>query len=223
MTERQGESEIITSRTGAGLMKFLEVKSRKHELPDSVASPLRTASKRVLDVEDDPDGVDLTTVNIDGLIARFWNKNRATLTAQSLQAYEGRFRRALSMYYRWLNNDPDWVGKLRPSVAANGVTTTGKTAKTSVPGRHTAGRNARPSAEPPSLDSGPDEIVTERTTNADTPPDSELFDYPVALVDSKVTAILRLPRTYTTGDAARMAALINALAVPSSSSSSSDD
>lgn len=44
----------------------------------------------------------------------------------------------------------------------------------------------------------------------------ELFDYPVALVDSNVTAILRLPRTYTTGDAARMAALINALAVPSS-------
>lgn len=55
--------------------------------------------------------------------------------------------------------------------------------------------------------------------HADSQP--ELFDYPVALVDSNVTAILPLPRTYTTGDAARMAALINALAVLSNTISSS--
>jgi hypothetical protein len=53
----------------------------------------------------------------------------------------------------------------------------------------------------------------------------ELLDYPVPLVDSNATAILRLPRNYTMGDATRMTALINALAIPSNTgslSSSSD-
>lgn len=216
MTEPQDESEIITSRTGAGLMKFFEVKVRKHELSDSVISPLRTASKRVLEVEEDPDSVDLTMINMDGLITRFQNKNRAALSNQSLQAYETRFRRALSMYFRWLDNDPDWVGKLRQSSTANGASKTGKATRTTVSGRTAQSSAAKQSP----LDSVQNNFVSDRAMDTDTQPG--LFDYPVALVDSNVTAILRLPRTYTTGDAARMAALINALAVPNSTPPSSD-
>ncbi len=223
MTETLDEAETITSRSGAGLMKFLEVKVRKHELPESVASPLRTASKRVLDVEDNPDAVDLTTINIDELLRRFQNKNRVALTNQSLQAYETRFRRARSMYFRWLENDPDWIGKIRQSGAANGASKTGKATRPAVTGGYGAGRAARPSAgEQQPLESVSDNVVPD-ATNVDVPLPPELFDYPVALVDSNVIAILRLPRTYTTGDAARMAALINALAVPGPPPSSTDD
>ncbi len=53
--------------------------------------------------------------------------------------------------------------------------------------------------------------VGRNAAHADSQP--ELSDYPVALVDSNVTVILRLPRTYTTGDAARMAALRDPQAV----------
>ncbi len=185
MAEAPDDSEIISSRTGAGLMKFFEVKLKKHELPEGVVSPLRSASKRILEVEDDPDSVDLTTLDVDGLIHRFRIKNRAELTDKSFAAYESRFRRGLSMYFRWLDHDSNWAGKVR----SNG------------------GGTVKPNA------------VAAHVAHADSPP--ELFDYPVALVDSKVTAILRLPRTYTTGDAVRMAALINALAVPSDTVSSS--
>jgi len=224
MTEMLDESGIITSRSGAGLMKFFDVKVRRHELPDSVASPLRTASKRVLDVEENPDAVDLATINTDRLVARFRIKNCAALTDQSLQAYETRFRRALTMYFRWLDNDPDWVGKVHQSSGANGASKTGKVTRTAVTGRYVGGKNARPAAgEQPPVDSAQDDIVVDEATAADGPPHPELFDYQVALVDSNVIAILRLPRTYTPGDAARMAALINALAVPNAPSPSSSD
>lgn len=209
VTEAPDDSEIISSRTGAGLMKFFEVMLKKHELPEGVVSPLRSASKRILEVEDDSDGVDLTTLDVDDLVRRFRIKNRAALTDMSFAAYESRFRRGLSMYFRWLDHDPNWAGKVRSNGGG-----AGKTTKNTVSGRHT-GKNIRSTSEPAPAYQEPNAVVA----HADSQP--ELFDYPVALVDSNVTAILRLPRTYTTGDAARMAALINALAVPSDTISSS--
>lgn len=212
VVEVQDDSEIISSRTGAGLMKFFEVKLKKHELPEGVVSPLRSASKRILEVEDDWYSVDLTILDVDGLIHRFRIKNRAELTDESFAAYESRFRRGLSMYFRWLDHDPNWAGKVRSNGGG-----TGKTTKNTVSGRHTV-KNIGPTSE-----RAPDyqelNAVAAHVAHADSQP--ELFDYPVALVDSKVTAILRLPRTYTTGDAARMAALINALAVPSDTTTTS--
>ncbi len=206
MTGASDATEIITSRTGAGLMKFYEVQLKKHELSEGVVSPLRSASKRMLEVEDDPDSVDLTTLDVDGLVHRFRTKNRAQLTDMSFAAYESRFRRGLGMYFRWLDHDPNWAGKAT---------------KNPVSGRRT-GRNIRPTSEQATADQEPNAVAAQ-VAHVDSQP--ELFDYHVALVDSKVTAILRLPRTYTTGDAARMAALINALAVPSDTilSSSSRD
>ncbi|MGH3773039.1 MAG: hypothetical protein ACRDRW_16870 [Pseudonocardiaceae bacterium] len=205
MTEAPDDSEIISSRTGTGLMKFFDVKVKKHELPGSVVSPLRSASKRILEVEDDPHGVDLTNLDVDRLISRFRIKNRAELTDVSFAAYESRFRRALRMYLRWLDNDPNWAGKVRSN--RGGTAKTGKTT-----------RNTRSTLEQAPADQESN-AAGRNAAHADSRP--ELFDYPVALVDSNVTAILRLPRTYTTGDAARMAALINALAVPSDTFSSS--
>jgi hypothetical protein len=206
------DSEIISSRTGAGLMKFYEVKLKKHELAESVVSPLRSASKRILEVEDDPDSVDLTTLDVDNLIHRFRIKNRAELTDQSFAAYESRFRRGLNMYIRWLDHDPNWAGKVRSNGGG-----TGKTTKNPVSGRHTV-KDIRATSGQVAASQEPGTVAA-HVSHADSQP--ELFDYPVALVDSNVTAILRLPRTYTTGDAVRMVALINALAVSSDTISSS--
>ncbi len=193
-------------------MKFFEVMLKKHELPEGVVSPLRSASKRILEVEDDLDSVDLTTLDVDGLIHRFRIKNRAELTDKSFAAYESRFRRGRSMYFGWLDHDPNWAGKVRSNGGGAGKTTTN-----TVPGRHTV-KSIRRTSEPAPAYQEPNAVAA-HVAHADSQP--ELFDYPVALVDSNVTAILRLPRTYTTGDAARMAALINALVVPSDTISSS--
>ncbi|MEO7195968.1 MAG: hypothetical protein ABIZ05_14330 [Pseudonocardiaceae bacterium] len=216
MTEAPDDSEVISSRTGAGLMKFYEVKIKKHELSKGVVSPLRSASKRILEVEDDPLGVDLTNLDVNQLVKRFRIKNRAELTDESFAAYESRFRRGLRMYLGWLDNDPNWTGKVRSNRA--GTAKTGKTTKNMV--SDTDVRNTRTTLEQAPADQELN-AAGRNVAHSDSRP--ELFDYPVALVDSNVTAILRLPRTYTTGDAARMAALINALAVPSATSSLSCD
>lgn len=205
MTESQDDSEILNSRTGAGLMKFYELKIRKYELVEGVVNPIRTASKRILEVEDDPDSVDLTTLDVDNLAQRFKIKNRAELTDKSFAAYESRFRRGLSMYLRWLDQDPNWMGKTR-SGSTTKVSTTAKTENSTVPVEQANNRAS----------------VNDAVTASATRVQSELLNYPVALIDSNVTAILQLPRKYTTSDAARMAALINALAVPDSASPSNE-
>lgn len=167
----------------------------------------RTAARRVLEVEGDPDSVDLSNVDVNDLLQRFRIKNKAKLAEPSFAAYESRFRRGLDMYMRWLDDDPDWAGKPRRS-RKRGV----KTAPNSESG------TPMPTASTPPVSAPADEHGRDGGALRGK---SELSDYPVALVDSKVTAILRLPQTYTTGDAARMSALINALAVPSNAGWSS--
>jgi hypothetical protein len=212
VTEPQDDSEILNSRTGAGLMKFFEVKARKHELSESVAGALRTGSKRVLDVEDDSDSVDLTAVDVDELVRRFRKKNRASLTDQSLQAYESRFRRSLTMYIKWLDGESDWAGKSRTSSSGNG----GKSTSNSQRGiRKDASSIKSPVTSTRDDVGNPNESGSTRSSKL------ALFDYPVLLQDSGATAILRLPATYSTRDADRMASLISALAVKAEANPSS--
>jgi hypothetical protein len=184
------------------LDKVLRDIINKHQLPVPQALAYRTAARRVLEVADDPDAVDLSNVDVEDLLRRFRIKNKTKLAEQSFAAYESRFRRGLTMYLRWLDNEPDWAGKSWRS-RKPGIKT--------VSNGESGARTPPPTSTPPVPVSA---SVDEHGQNGGTFPEKpELFDYPVALVDSKVTAILRLPRTYTTGDAARMSALINALAV----------
>jgi hypothetical protein len=179
-------------------MEFFQFTIDKHQLPESQASAYRTAARRVLALEDDPDSVDVANMDEEDFLRRFRIKNRTGLTEQSFSTYASRFRRGRDMYLKWLNHDPDWAGKRR------------KGNKSSKPGSSEQGSVTRKPSTTQSrtfVDSVPmaDSVVAA---------EPELFDYPVALVDSKVVAILRLPRSYTKSDAERMAALINALAVP---------
>lgn len=213
MTEPQDDPEVLTSRTAAGLLMFYDVKEKQHELAEGVVSSLRTATKRVLEVADDPKNVDLTTLDLDELFVRFHNKSSTRLTDKSYAAYTSRFRRGMTMYLRWLDRDQNWRGKVRSSASTNSIARTARNA-----GRFKNAATNVPST-PTMVDRTP---VIDTVSSSVTPSQDELFDYPVALVDSKVTAILKLPRTYTEADAARMAALINALAVPGSPLPSSD-
>jgi hypothetical protein len=116
------------------------------------------------------------------------------------------------MYEKWLDGDSSWAGATKKG-------SNGKGAAKDKPVRATPGEDTTRVPASQAVDAAP---VTDIVTASAVRAEQELFDYKVALVDSNVTAILRLPRTYTTGDAVRMAALINALAVPNSSSPSSD-
>ena len=210
----QGDLGVAQAPTGAGWMRFFQFAIDKSQLSESQVAAYRTAARRVLDVEDDPDSVDIANLDEDDLLRRFRIKNKINLTEQSFATYESRFRRGRSMYLKWFNNEPDWAGKQR------------RTSRPSVkPTFNGQGREAWKATTVPVqqvLDEAPAiDAMTALVASAQ----PELLDYPVPLVDSNVTAILRLPRNYTTGDATRMTALINALAIPpntGSSSSSSD-
>ncbi len=211
MTEPQDDSEVLNSRTGAGLLLFYEVKEKKHELTEGVVSPLRTATKRMLEVADaEPENVDLTTLDLDELFVRFRNKNSARLTDKSYAAYVSRFRRGITMYLRCLDHDPNWRGKARPTSSGGGNV---KSAKATPINKSSRVEDGVVAEEP--------HRGATRRHHAPTP-DQPLIDYKIPLLDSGTTAILWLPRTYTEADAARMTALINALAVSSSSSPTGD-
>jgi len=199
--------------TGAGWMKFFQFVIDKHQLSEPQVAAYRTAARRVLDVEDNPDSVDIVNLDEDDLLRRFRVKNKSNLTEQSFATYESRFRRGRSMYLKWCNNEPDWAGKPRrtskPSV---------KPTLNGPKGRDGEVRKAPTLSVQQVLDDAP---AIDAVTASVTSVQPELLDYPVPLVDSNVTAILRLPRNYTTGDATRMVALINALAIPLNTGSSS--
>lgn len=206
MTEPQNESDVLNSKTAAGLLMFYDVKERKHELAEGVVSPLRTATKRMLEVTDaEAEDVDLTSLDLDELFVRFRNKNSASLTDKSYAAYVSRFRRGMTMYLRWLDRDPNWRGKLRQS-PGNG---NAKTSKGKVPLETIDAVQLDDEASPV------DQHAAAPSRRHTVPqPEQPLIDYKVPLLDSEATAILWLPRIFTVDDAARMTALISALAVP---------
>lgn len=215
MTEPQNESDVLNSKTAAGLLMFYDVKERRHELAEGVVSPLRTATKRMLEVTDaEAEDVDLATLDLDELFVRFRNKNSASLTDKSHAAYVSRFRRGMTMYLRWLDRDPNWRGKLRASPSGNGSAKTSK------------GKASVEPADSVQLDdeSSPAEqhAVAPNRRHTVAQPEQPLIDYKVPLLDSGATAILWLPRIFTTDDATRMTALISALAVPNLPRTSDD-
>jgi hypothetical protein len=207
MDEEQDSGTVLQSNTVAGAKLFIETKTRNYEIPANSGNAMVTALNKVFAVEPDPDHVDLSSLDLDDVFARFRIKS-AELNDASFSTYKSRVRRAVMMYTKWLNGE-NW----KESAAARG--------KNSANGR-AARRFERRSAQP---DPGADLQRTEAHTDIGLSESAEdgLFDYRVRLVDSGVTAILRLPLTYTSADADRMAALIKALAVSDSISSSRNE
>jgi hypothetical protein len=208
--DSQAHLDVTQAPTGAGWMRFFQYAIDKHQLSESQVAAYRTVARRVLAVEDDPDSVDIANLDEDDLLRRFRIKNKTSLTEQSFATYESRFRRGRIMYLKWLNNEHDWAGKQRrasrPSVK---------------PTLNGQGGGVRKAATVPVQQAFDEAPAIDAMTASVASAQPELLDYPVPLVDSNVTAILRLPRNYTTGDATRMTALINALAIPSNTGSSS--
>jgi hypothetical protein len=206
----EDDTALLKSRTVGGAKLFIEKKTKSFEIPANSGGAMSTALNKVFAVEPDPDSVDLSTVDLDAIFDRFRIKSSG-LTDQSFAAYKSRVRRAKSMYENWLD------GKAWKS--------TSSAKKPSVNGRQPRSSEDRATTE--TVTSGSTRAGGASTRSSgpirgDHDRESEgLFDYPVALVDSDITAILRLPRAYTKADAARMAALITALAVPDSSASTS--
>jgi hypothetical protein len=173
--------------TGAGLIEFLNWTITHHELVETTASALRTGCQKVLSVEDDPDGVDLRSADLDSIIGRFKTKHRMDMKDRTREQYEQRFRQSVEMYIKWLDNDPTWkpAQRKRP-VGGNG--TTPKTAKDTT-------QSESPSA-PPRVEQHQPGMIT--------------YPFPIR---PGLQGKISLPEDLTMREAKRIAAFVSTLAL----------
>ncbi|MBV9160896.1 MAG: hypothetical protein JO281_04910 [Pseudonocardiales bacterium] len=185
------DAELLTSGTAAGLYKFFDVAIKRGDIGQSTGIALRSASKKVLDLEEDHD-LDLRTLDREDLLRRFHVKSKIDLNDQSRATYESRFRRAVEMYLKYLADDPNWKptpSKSRPATSR---------AATSKPA-------AAPAADvretPPIPNNG-----------TVTPPSPGMIEFPIPLRPG-VQGKLILPDDLTKKEAERVVKVVSALAI----------
>lgn len=190
MTSIEVEEAVSpSSGTGAGLLTFLDYLINRNEMVEATASALRTGCKKVLDVEGDPNAVDLRSADVDDIVRRFRNRWRGQMKDKSIDQYDQRFRQSVEMYRKWLEDDPSW----RPSA---------RTRSTAVATKRTAVNGSTMAAA----------AVPELTADApSSPPAAGLVTYPLPIRPG-VQGRLMLPEDLTAKEAKRIANFVSALA-----------
>jgi hypothetical protein len=185
------DAELLTSGTAAGLYKFFDLAIKRGDIGQSTGIALRSASKKVLDLEEDHDR-DLRTLDHEDLLHRFHVKSKIDLKDQSRAAYESRFRRAVEMYLKYLANDPSWKPAPSKSRASTPRATTSKPA---------AAHATEVKGTPPTPNNG-----------TATPPLPGMIEFPIPLRPG-VQGKLILPDDLTKKEAERVVKVVSALAI----------
>ncbi len=175
--------------TGGGLVEFLNYTSEKGMVNSNTVGALRAASREVLSAVE-PEGweaVDLRTIDIEDFGTRFERLRAGKLKPESLGVYKSRFRSALHMYFKFLENPSGW--RYKPERPA-GVRK--KPAAILVPAEGAPGGEVQPSDA--------------RGRRAST------IDYPFPLRPGMVVT-LKLPVDLTRPEAKRLAGFIDSLAL----------
>src|SRR5215211_5317447 len=107
------DENSISTGTGQGLVDFLTYVTEKGLLNKNTAGAMRAAARELLSVEnEDLASIDVRVLEVDQLTQRFANLRAQKFTPQSLETYQSRFRKAVEMYLRFLDNPAGW----RPDV-----------------------------------------------------------------------------------------------------------
>ncbi len=169
--------------TGTGLIEFLDWAGTKGLMKPPTASGYRSAVIAVLGIDDDGESLDIRTLDVDDQLLRFTRRSGNRYTPSSLNAYTTRFRKAIEMYRRWLD-DPSGRIVVRE--------------RRSVP--------KKLESEPPQPDN---HTVQDIMPPLD---DEDILRYPFPLRSGR-TAYLYLPRELPSADIRRMTAFIQSLAI----------
>jgi hypothetical protein len=181
----QGDLE----RTGRGLLRFLDFAITKGYLKGSTGQAMKTASREVLStVEGDGwESFDLSEIDVDELVARFERKRMTKYSVASLNAYKGRFARAVAMFAEYHASPGAWRPNVRQRTRPSTI--------------------VRPSG---STAATPDQVL-------DDVPEAErmspgLIRYPFPLRPNVVVTV-ELPVDLSSREAQRLSAFISALAI----------
>jgi hypothetical protein len=185
----EATSKDLMGATGKGLIEFLNYTSEKGMVNSNTVGALRAASREVLGAVE-PEGweaVDLRTIDVEDFANRFERLRAGRLKPESLGVYKSRFRSALQMYFKYLDNPSGWRYKPeRPAASRK------KPATVIVPSDGVSGVEAQP-------------------TDARSPRSSTI-DYPFPLRPGMVVT-LKLPVDLTRPEAKRLAGFIDSLAL----------
>ena len=174
----------ISTGTGQGLIDFLSYATDKGLLNKNTAGALRAASRELLSVENvDLASIDVRQVDVDQLARRFRNLRAHKFAPQSLETYQSRFRKAVEMYLRFLDNPAGWRPEIRSRATPAQDRSTARPANGGTPG----------STLPPPASSG-------------------MIQYPFPIRDG-VIASLTLPTNLRKTEAKRLASFLESLAV----------
>ncbi|HVV13493.1 hypothetical protein [Amycolatopsis sp.] len=191
----------LQTATSAGLREFLDWAGGRAEINPTTANALKGAVGQILQVEDEPDAVDVRSLDVEDVLDRFENRFRTKYTSGSMSTYKTRFRQAVSMYLAWLDKDPGWktVVKTRRSTSATPRTHAQSSVRTATP-------------EPVDAVS----FATPATTS------SRLVKHHLPLRPELIIEI-ELPVHLTKGDAERIASFVRSLAFDEPSHSAAQD
>jgi hypothetical protein len=182
------ESTAMTTADGSArdFVDHWDWAASKGLMPKATAGALRIAASRILQIEGETwESVDVRELDVESLLGRFENLAKKEFAPGSLSTYQSRFRKALQLYLSYLK-DPS---AYRPPT--RGVR------------RSTAdGRRAAPRA---AAEAGPD-------VERDLPGYTDMVKYPFPIRNG-VIAQLSLPVDLQKGEAKRLAAFLDSLAV----------
>ena len=179
--------------TEAELVSFLDYAANKGLLNRNTAQGRRVATLKVLQALDDHEKTDLRTIDREATFSRFVNRFGKEFNPASLQVYRSRFNSALSDFLRY-QEDPT---SFKPSPATRQARTP---TEKSPPSKSAAKRTTNTSQAAPPAVSPPRNVP-------------ESFVFPVPLRAGLTVEIHNLPIDLTPDEAARISAVVNALAV----------
>ncbi|MGE0455887.1 MAG: hypothetical protein AB7O37_19400 [Vicinamibacteria bacterium] len=170
--------------TGREFVGHWEWAAGKGLLNANTANALRAACTKVLEIEKGWEALDISTVDVDGLLRRFRTLKGREYKPDSLKEYERRFRKAHASYLGYLKDPSSWKigGQERPP--RNGKLERG-----------------RPGAE-----------SAEEVEKATLPPTVGFVEYPFPLREGRI-ARMSLPTDLKSADVRRLSAFLATLVV----------
>jgi hypothetical protein len=84
--------------------QFLKYLGDKGLMAAATVATRRAAVSKILGILDDQEGSDVTTIDVDDLVARFSRLHGKNYTPDSLQTYKSRLKSALADFESYLNN-----------------------------------------------------------------------------------------------------------------------
>lgn len=176
--------------TGLAFVQHWNWVAEKGLMPPATAHAIRAAVSQILKIDQNWEGVDVRTLDIEALIGRF--RNLSKLAPGSLATYESRFRSGLESYLAYLDNPASYQPKVRKPSPRDDKPAPKSKPKTK---RGSPGTNA-PSIAP---QAGP--ISAARLV---------VYPFPVR---PDVFAELKLPADLTLDEATRLSAFLKAIAL----------